>query len=217
MNKVLIAVCAGAVLASCGGNTVKNEPGARKLPLLGEPMITSREVNGAYVADTIYPTIPHFAFVDQEGDTISSETFSHKIYVADFFFTTCPTICPVMKKEMLRVYDAYHDNPDVLLLSHTIDPGHDSVPVLKEYAGRLEVTADKWHFVTGNRDSIFSIAEYYMVSAEEDPSAPGGFIHSGALVLIDSDKHIRGYYDGTKPQDVDQLIEDIPVLLNEKK
>lgn len=199
------------------GKKTANSTTSGKLPILGEPMISSVEVNGKYIPDTIYPTIPSFTFINQNGDTVTENSYNNKIYVADFFFTTCPTICPVMKKEMLRVYEAYKNNPEVLILSHTIDPEHDSVSVLKDYSERLEVSSNKWNFVTGNKDSIYSIAEYYMVSADEDPSAPGGFIHSGAFVLIDADKHIRGYYDGTKPKDVDQLIEDISTLLNEKK
>jgi len=213
----LLAVGLIAALTACGPSAVKEKEKAPvRLPLLGEPAIVSVEVNGQYVPDTVYPKIPGFTFTDQEGDTITAKTFDNKVYVADFFFTTCPTICPVMKSQLLRVYEAFAKDDRVLILSHSIDPEHDSVAVLKDYAERLQVSADKWHFVTGEKDSIYSIAEHYMVSADEDPTAPGGYIHSGAFVLIDAQKHIRGYYDGTKPEDVDQLIRDIPVLLDEQ-
>lgn len=212
-----IAVSLAALVMACGSPKKTEQKGPRRLPLLGEPSVVSKEVNGTYVADTVYPRIPAFRFVDQMGDTITDKDFDGKIYVADFFFTTCPTICPVMKSQMLRVYEAYKDNDRVQLLSHTIDPEHDSVAVLYDYAERLQVSANTWHFVTGVKDSIYAISEYYMVSAQDDPSAPGGYIHSGAFVLIDSQKHIRGYYDGTKPEEVDQLINDIPVLLDEEK
>lgn len=211
-------VMAGTLMISCGktGKT-SNTQSSHRLPYLGEPAITSHEENGVLVPDTIYPTIPPFQFVNQDGKIITDSTYNGGIYVADFFFTTCPTICPKMKAELLRVYEAYKDEPRVKILSHTIDPEHDNVEVLHEYAGRLQVNAEKWNFVTGSKDSIYTMAEYYLCSAEEAPDEPGGYIHSGALVLIDHTKHIRGLYDGTKPEEVDQLIKDIPLLLNEVK
>ena len=136
--------------------------------------------------------------------------------MADFFFTSCPTICPVMKAQMLRVYDSIQNKPDVLILSHTIDPKHDTVAVLKEFADRLGVESSKWHFVTGEKDDIYKIGQTsYMVSASEDPAEPGGYIHSGAFILVDKERRVRGLYDGTKPDQVDRLINDIDVLLQE--
>jgi protein SCO1/2 len=201
MFRYIVAFSIVIILSACGNRDSKKDSQNPKtsLPVLGKQ------------------TIPDFRFANQNGDTISRKTFENKIYVADFFFTTCPTICPVMKNEMLRVYETYKNEPRLLILSHTIDPEHDSVPVLKDFADRLEVTADKWHFVTGIKDSIYAMAERYMVSASEDKSAPGGFIHSGAFILIDENKRIRGYYDGTQTNDVDSLIQDIGTLLKEKK
>jgi protein SCO1 len=136
--------------------------------------------------------------------------------VADFFFTTCPTICPIMKTQMLRVYEKYADNPDVLILSHSIDPEHDTVAVLHEFADRLGVSADTWHFVTGDKDEIYDIGQNsYMVTAREDPNEPGGIIHSGAFLLIDKDRRVRGIYDGTKEDKVSLLMEDMDKLLRE--
>lgn len=203
-----------AILTSCGKGPAKKNNANKSLPFLGEPTITSHEENGKLVPDTLYPTIPSFSFTNQDGKVVTEKTYDG-IYVADFFFTTCPTICPKMKAELLRVYEAFKSEPRLKILSHTIDPEFDTVEVLDEYASRLQVTSDKWNFVTGDKDSIYTIAEYYLSSAEEDPSAPGGFIHSGALILIDQQKHIRGLYDGTKPEEVDQLIKDIPLLLSE--
>ncbi|MEQ8927107.1 MAG: SCO family protein [Fulvivirga sp.] len=166
--------------------------------------------------DTVYHKIADFKFVNQDSNWITQDTFKDKIYVADFFFTSCPTICPIMKTQMLRVYDKFENNPDVLILSHSIDPKHDSVAVLKEFADRLGVSSDKWHFITGQKEDIFKVGQTsYMVSASEDPTAPGGYLHSGAFILIDKERRVRGLYDGTKPEAVDKLMLDIDRLLKE--
>lgn len=195
-------------MAGCTGSSKDKE-----LPYLGRDQVV--ETNGQ--KDTIPHRIEDFRFIDQDSNTVTSATFDDKIYVADFFFTSCPTICPTMKKQMKRVYDKYEDNPNVALLSHSIDPKHDSVPVLKEYAEDMQVSSDTWHFVTGKKDSIYGIAESYMVSAQEDESAPGGFVHSGAFILVDEDRHIRGVYDGTSKKDVTDLMKDMDKLLEEQK
>ena len=188
----------------------------KKLPYLGNEDIVTKIVDGKKIEETVYPTIPDFSFLNQYGDTVTGRSFEGKIYVADFFFTTCPTICPPMKKNLLKVYNAYLSNPDVGILSHTIDPDHDSVAVLKKYADDLGVKGTMWQFVTGNRDRIYEIGEkHYLVSAREDSTEAGGYIHSGHFVLIDKNKHIRGMYDGTTDEGTQQLIEDIGVLLNE--
>ncbi len=175
-------------------------------------------VNGKTVVDSVAHTIPNFAFVSQYGDTVTNKTLAGKIYVADFFFVTCPTICPKMKTQLKRVYEKFRDNPDVAFLSHTIDPAHDSVAVLREFAQNLGVTGKQWLFVTGDREKIFQIGqESYMVSASADPSAPGGAVHSGAFILVDKDRHIRGMYDGTTVEGTDKLMADIETLLAEKK
>ena len=118
---------------------------------------------------------------------------------------------------MLRVYEKFKGNNQVAFLSHTIDPKHDTVAVLKNYADGLGVSSNQWHFVTGNREAIYDIAQnHYMISAKEDESAPGGAIHGGSFILIDKEKRIRGCYDGTNEKEVTQLINDIPFLLQEK-
>lgn len=182
----------------------------KKLPILGPKEVA------ANTSDTIYHTIPDFSFTNQDGNEVTGETFKGKVYVSDFFFTTCPTICPVMKLQMLRIYETFKGNPKVKFLSHSIDPVHDSVPVLKDYAERLEVNSNQWHFVTGDKEAIFDIAQTsYLVSALEDESEPGGVVHSGAFALIDAQKRVRGYYDGTNEEEVDELIKDIEILLKE--
>jgi protein SCO1 len=185
-------------------------PKEEKLPIFGVRNIVGK--------DTVYHTIAPFRFVDQDSSVVTNETFKGKIYVADFFFTSCRTICPIMKTQMLRVYEAIQDMPDVLLLSHTIDPQYDTVHLLHEFARRLGVETKKWHFVTGVKDSIYKIAQTsYYATAIEDKTEPDGFIHSGAFLLIDKQRRIRGKYDGTKEEDVNRLIGEIKRLRKENE
>ena len=198
------------------GLSISCSPKNEKLPILGRKEIKNVDFDGKITADTIYHMIPDFSFTNQDGETVTQETFKGKIYIADFFFTTCPTICPIMKTQMLRVYEKYKDNPDVLILSHTIDPKYDTVEVLHEFADRLGVSSDTWHFVTGDQDKIYDIGQNsYMVTAREDPDEPGGYLHSGAFLVVDKQRRIRGIYDGTKAEKVDILMKDIDKLLKE--
>lgn len=194
------------------------QSGSDKLPILGEREAITRVVGGKSVVDTVYRAIPDFRFASQYGDTVTAATLNGKIYVADFFFTTCPTICPKMKVQLKRVYAKYKGNPAVMLLSHTIDPNHDTVPVLKEFAQELGITGRQWLFVTGDREKIYDIGQnFYMVTAKQDESAAGGVVHSGAFVLVDKAKHVRGVYDGTTEDGVDRLMTDMDKLLAEDK
>ncbi len=176
-----------------------------RLPILGEKLIEG--------TDTIFHTIPDFTFTNQEGQEVTPATFENKIYVVDFFFVSCPTICPVVKAQMLRVLEAYKDEDRLVFLSHTIDPKRDTVERLKKYADNLGVGVPKWHFVTGEKERLHGIASSYFSIAYEDESAPGGFDHSGRLILIDQEKRIRSYCDGTDPESVNQFIKDIAILL----
>jgi protein SCO1/2 len=180
----------------------------KNLPIFGQ-----REFNGT---DTVHHAIAPFQFMDQDGTWITNATFKDKIYVADFFFTSCRTICPIMKTQMLRVYEKTKEMPDVLLLSHTIDPEFDTIPLLHDFADRLGVESKYWHFVTGEKDSIYKIAQTsYFATAMEAKEEPDGFIHSGAFLLIDRKGRVRGKYDGTREKDVDRLITDIVLLQKE--
>ncbi len=196
---------------SCGEVTNK-----QKLPILGNPTITERLENGEIVYDTIPHTIQYYRFFDQDSAIVTPETVEGKIYVADFFFTSCPSICPIMKTEMLRVYEQFRNTDNFMILSHSIDPEYDTVALLKDYAIRLGVEDNKWRFLTGDKDEIFNLSESsYMVTTTEDKDAPGGYIHSGAFFLVDTKKRIRGVYDGTESDQVDLLIKDIRKLIDE--
>ncbi len=199
VRSVVIALGLITLLSSC------IEQKERKLPILGEKDITP--------TDTIYHTIGNFQLLDQDSSLVTNATVAGKIYVADFFFTSCRTICPIMKTQMKKVYDKTKDDPDVMIISHTIDPEYDTVGLLRDYAERLGVESRKWRFLTGNKDSIYYLAQTsYFVTAMEDQSETDGFIHSGAFLLIDKHGRIRGKYDGTDEDEVKQLINDIQVL-----
>ncbi len=178
-----------------------------KLPILGEVKIE----NG----DTIRHTIPEFSFTNQKGETVTNATFEGKAYVTDFFFTSCPTICPKVKKQMLRIFDQHKSNPNLKLVSYTIDPKRDNVEHLGNYARNLGVTTENWQFLTGDKWELHGIADDYFSIAIENDDAPGGFDHSGRLILVDENRHIRSFCDGTDPKSVDGFLNDIDLLMKE--
>ena len=188
---------------SCGNDSAT-------LPIIGERLGVTP------AGDTIYPTIPSFRFINQKGDTVTNADFDGKIYVADFFFTHCPTICPKVTAQMLRVHDRFKDSTALALLSHSIDPKHDTVGRLAEYAGKLGVFAPKWHFITGVKDSIYAMADDYFSITIENPNVAGGFDHSGRLILVDKKRRVRSFCDGTDAKDVDRFMQDIQTLLREQ-
>ncbi|MBW3517730.1 SCO family protein [Flavobacterium sp. NKUCC04_CG] len=161
--------------------------------------------------------VPDFNLTNQEGIAITNASFNNKIYIADFIFLKCPTICPIMNQQLKRVYDVFKKNKEVLFVSHTIDPENDSIPVLKAYSEQLGVDSKKWHFLHGEKKDIYKLAEQgYYTQAYQEPQAPGGYAHSGGFILVDENRHLRGVYDGTNAADVDRLIKEIVILLKEK-
>jgi len=186
-----------------------------ELPIYGIPIVNSKILeNGSIIYDTLDHTIQNFRLFNQNGDIITNETLKDKIYIADFFFTSCPTICRKMKRNLLRVYKRYEDNHYVSFVSHTIDPKNDTVEKLKTYSENLEVDDAKWHFLTGDLDEIYNLGETsYMVAAKEEVTAPGGFLHGSSFLLIDKEKRIRGVYDGTSSIETNRLIIDINNLI----
>ncbi len=202
--KYLTCIFITILLASCNDRP----PTKKTLPILG-----NKEIVGN---DTIYHTIPDFSFIDQDSQVVTNGTFAGEAYVVDFFFISCPTICPKTTKQMLRIHDKFKDVEGIKLLAHSIDPKRDTVGALNKYARNLGVTSDKWHFVTGDKYEIMDIADDYFSIVIEDPEVPGGFDHSGRFILIDENRHIRSFCDGTDPGDVDRFMEDIQTLLDEK-
>ena len=182
----------------------------QKLPYLGNP----EKVVGT---DTIYPSIPNFSFLNQEGKTIQGTDVQGKVYVAEFFFTSCPSICPKMLKQMKRVSEKFGDREDFRILSFSIDPVRDSVGTLAEYGKRAKIDPKHWWMLTGNEDSIYQLGEnHFMSHMVADDNEPGGYVHSGFFILVDRQGHKRGAYDGTDPKDVDRLMKELPLLLEEQ-
>lgn len=209
-NKLLSVIVIASV-AACG-NASDN-----KLPILGNKIAQEIVVDGKTIMDTIYQTVPEFSLLNQDSVVVTNQTVENKIYVADFFFTSCPTICPVMKKELIRVYSKYKGNNQVAILSHTIDPDYDNLTVLKDYADRLDADGKQWMFLRGDRKDVYDLAEKgYYASAMVDSTEPGGFIHSGGFILVDKQQRVRGIYDGTSATDVDKLMKDMDLLLKEE-
>jgi protein SCO1 len=207
MKKLIGGVVLMMLFAACKSNTVK------VLPIYGNRSAETKTVNGQTVTDTVYQTVPAFKFVNQYGDSVGSKNLENDIYVADFFFTSCPSICPIMQRNMLAVYNAFKDTADVKIISFTIDPKHDTVPVLKKYADKLGVSGNSWWFLNGDKDAVYALAtKSYLVGVTQDSTAAGGYVHQGYFVLIDREQRIRGSYDGTDPKQVDQLIADIKTL-----
>lgn len=191
------------LLLTRGHNTFK------VLPVVGPFDVTA---NG----DTVYHTIPSFSFTNQNGKIISDNDLKDKIYVANFFFATCKTICPKMNEEVHRVQEAFKNVKDFQIISFTVDPESDTVEALAAYAKKMNADDSKWWFLTGNRDSIYNLArDGYLVPAAIG-NTENDFFHSQNLILIDKHKHMRGIYDGTEPAEVDTLIDEIKVLMMEK-
>jgi protein SCO1/2 len=189
----------------------------KRLPFLQMEQ-QEKVVDGKTVIDTVFRTIPAFKLLNQDSVAVTDKDFNGAIYVADFFFTSCPTICPTMHRNLLKVYKKYEGNPEVKLASHTIDVKYDVPSRMKAYADKLGVKGTQWEYLWGTKEEIYALAERnYLVAAKEDNKAPGGFMHQGYLILIDKEKRMRGAYDGTLDKEVKKLMEDMDILLNEYK
>lgn len=213
MKLLNISLLGLLLLAACSNDKSTD----KTLPIYGEREPVTKTVNGKTVTDTVYQTIPDFKFVNQYSTEVTAKSLDNDIYVADFFFTSCPSICPIMHRNMLNVYQEFKNTADVKILSHTIDPGHDSAAVLKKYAENLGVSGNSWWFLQGPKEATYKLAESYLVSVAEDKNAAGGLVHAGYFILVDKQKRIRGTYDGTKPEDTQKLIADIKTLQAEYK
>jgi protein SCO1/2 len=206
MNSYLKYIFFSLLLFSCSENKHDQE---KLLPILGEKTLNKQ-------GDTVYHSVKPFLFVNQYGENITEETIKNKIYVADFFFATCEGICPKMSSQLVNVQHAFSKDKDVLILSHTVNPAHDTVEVLQKYGERFGVQKNKWHLLTGPKKEIYDMARFsYLVNALEEDGSAEGFLHSELFVLIDSKKRIRGFYDGTDSVAIVKLISDIKLLKTE--
>ena len=189
----------------------------KKLPIFNPSDVNPELVDSTVQHVSKYHTIADFSFTNQNGEIISQKNYEGKIYVADFFFTTCPTICPIMQDNMVEIQNAFKDVPDVMLLSHTVMPHIDSVPVLKKYAIEKGVIDSKWNLVTGDKKDIFYLArKSYLAVKTETEGELYDMVHTENFILVDKERRVRGFYDGTNKEEIKRLTEDIRFLLKEK-
>lgn len=204
-NKSWIGLLLTALIAFSGCGEQKKD---QRLPILGRHDIQ----NG----DTTFHTVPDFNLVDQKGRKVSKQSMEGKIFLVDDFFTSCPTICPKVKQQELRIYDRFREDSILHFLSISIDHRRDSVPVLLDYANKLGIENDRWHLTTGDKNHIYDIVEGFFLIALEAEDAPGGFDHSGALILVDDQFRIRAVCsDGTDKETVDAFMPKIQQLIDE--
>jgi protein SCO1/2 len=206
------------IVIGCKEN-IKTQEGSRvdALPFFNEASFTPKWISYNSTALKSFHKIPDFELINQNGEKVTQKTFENKIYIADFFFTTCPGICPMMTDSMLKLQEEFKNNTAVLFLSHSVTPTIDSVPKLKEYALENGIIDKKWHLVTGNKKEIYDLGrKFYFV--EEDLGEPKGidaFLHTENFVLIDTNKHIRGIYNSLNRASLAQLIIDVKALQKE--
>lgn len=190
----------------------------KRLPIMNPADVNPELVDSTMQHVSKYHTIADFSFTNQNGKTITQKDYEGKIYVADFFFTTCQTICPVMTTNMVEVQKAIQNNPKVMLLSHSVLPDIDSVPVLKKYAIEKGVDDNKWNLVTGDKKDIYGIArKSYLAVKTGKPEEMYDMVHTENFILVDTKRRVRGFYDGTKKEDIKRLIEDINWLSEHEK
>ncbi|HET8886659.1 MAG TPA: SCO family protein [Salinimicrobium sp.] len=188
----------------------------KNLPVYQPDMVNAELVDSTVQYVRKYHKIADFKLINQNGDTITQDFYKDKIYVADFFFTTCQTICPIMTNHMLQIQEKTKNDPEILLLSHSVIPNADSVPQLKKYALEKGVNDKKWNLVTGDKKQIYDLArKSYLASKSDGDGGPYDMIHTENFILVDTKKRIRGFYDGTDPEAIDQLLDDIQVLKKE--
>lgn len=188
--------------------------------ITGQVRLAKRTVAGKEMTDTLFHTVPDFELTNQDGKTVRGSSLKGKVFVADFFFTRCPGICKKMSSQMTRVQERFLNNPEVQIVSFSVDPENDTLAALREYADRYAIQTAKWQLLTGDKAQIYKLAKfgYFVTAKENDATAQeleDQFVHTDKFVLIDKDGQIRGYYNGTNRKDVDRLLTEIDILLRE--
>lgn len=191
----------------------------KKLPFYNPTDLKAEMVDSSLLRKGYGHKIGEFSFQNQENKTISLSDVKGKVFVAEYFFTTCGTICPKMNQQMTRVQKVYSDNPDFKILSFTVDPDIDDVKQMKTYADNHGANPNQWYFLTGKKEELYGLARksfFILKPAEAENLGDAGsdFIHTNNFVLVDQKLRIRGYYDGTSSKEVDKLIKDIQILLD---
>ena len=187
------------------------------LPFYEDESFTPKWLTPGSIEEQRFHKIPDFKLLDQTGDTITQDTFNNKIYITDFFFTTCPGICPKMTGNMAKIQEEFKDDDDVLLLSHSVMPTTDTVSALRVYATNNNVIDDKWHLVTGDKNEIYTLGrdQYFVESDLGEEKSIDDFLHTENFLLIDKNKHIRGIYNGLNRASIAQLMTDVKALQTE--
>lgn len=195
----------------------QNNSRVETLPYYNEATFTPHWIKTGSKEEKNFHQIPNFQLINQLGETVDQTTFTNKVYITNFFFSSCPGICPTMTNNMQIVQQNFKNNPDVLLLSHSVTPNKDTPSILKKYAEDHNAINNKWHLVTGNRKSIYDLGRnaYFVEEDLGREKKEDDFLHTENFVLIDKNKHIRGIYNGLNKVSVKQLIEDIKTLLKE--
>ncbi len=205
----IVLLIISAIIITLFYNALKPEV---KLPIYQPADFNTELVDSTLLHKKKYHTVANFKLTNQNGETITQDNYANKIYVADFFFTTCQTICPTMTKNMAKIQEVIKDDEDVMLLSHSVTPEIDSVAQLKKYAVNKGVIDSKWNLVTGDRKEIYDLARKSYMAAKTDLNNPYSMVHTENFVLVDKEKRIRGTYDGTNAKEIKELLEDIRIL-----
>lgn len=216
MTRLTYLIITLFILNSCGDKT------PQKLPILGNVDIQYREENGKTVVDTLYPTIPYFTFFNEDSNIVHNESFKGKVWIAEFFFATCPTICPIMNSQFKKLNNETDKFKEHLqFISFSINPKHDTPSVLRKYKKDHDIHAKNWTFLTGNENETHRLGiENFLTFAGRDEEAAGGYAHSGSFTLVDKSGHVRGVYAVTNPdltvnqKEYKRLKNDITNLLN---
>lgn len=211
---IIVVALFGCKEASVKKEQVADTSRVAYLPYYNDASFTPHWITPNTEDEKAFHKIPDFKLVNQLGDTVTQKTFDDKIYITDFFFTSCPGICPQISQSMLKLQEEFKSNDAILFLSHSVTPSIDSVSVLKTYADKLGVIPNKWHLVTGDKTEIYNLGrnEYFVENNLGIPKDINDFLHSENFLLIDKNKHIRGIYNGLNRASVAQLVLDIKAL-----
>ncbi|MBW7868767.1 MAG: SCO family protein [Brumimicrobium sp.] len=217
----LISICIVIVGIIIAYSMIKSNLGEKELPIIQPVDVNSEMVNPEIMNQGLGHRIGEFEFRNQYNQKVSLQDVKGKIFIAEYFFTTCQTICPIMTDEMMRVQSRFRGNDEVKILSFTVDPDIDTVETLKAYAEKHQAQKGQWHFLTGKKEELYQLARnsFFVLKPAEARNlgdANSDFIHTNNFVLVDRALQIRGYYDGTNPQEVNTLMDDIDLLLKEK-
>jgi protein SCO1/2 len=216
LAEIALAIALAIALPACASRS--EGEGATELPYYSTPEFTAEWIPKEARAQRRIHTIAPFSFTDQDGREVSNATLKGKIYVADFFFTSCPSVCPKMTASFKRIQDAFQDEPGVELVSHTVDPSSDTPERLAEYARGHGIQRGKWHLVTGDQTAIYTLARtsYFAEKTAGFKRGADEFLHTENMLLVDREGHLRGVYNATLPAEATRVIEDVRALLAER-